>query len=311
MIKAQGKIFTSTYEVERIIIDSDFDGVMCGAMLRIVFPDIEIIQSRASEIQEGQIDHLITKKTLMVDLRYSPLCGYFFDHHESNQPDEDFVGAWVPVESAAQVIYSSFEDIGDFSNFTSLMDDINKFDSGNISIEDFKNPNDLYKLALIINRDDKYFNLWLVELLARMPLAQVCRHPYVKERIDNYFALRESMSKYVKENSQVIENTVFVDLSNYRLKEKLTSYVYTAEFPGSRVIVVTKPPDELGWRKVRLYRNNFFYSDHNLNLLNVALRMNPRTAGGHKGACGFSFKEVLDNQKLARLIQEELASGTK
>lgn len=307
-IKPRGKSFVENHKLDRIIVDSDFDGVMCGALLRKVFPKVEIIQSKASEIQEGKIDHLITNKTLMADLRYSPLCGYFFDHHESNKPDKQFIGEWMPVESAAQVIYSYFQDVADFSDFEPIIHEINKFDSGNISLEDFLNPNDTYKLALIINRDQKYFNLLLIELLSRMSLEKVCQHPYVKEKIDRFIALRGEMSDFVKQNSEKNGDIVFVNLKNYKLKEKMTSYIYTAEHIDTRVIVVEKAREFGGLSKIRLYRNNFYQGKNDINLLEIAKKMNPESAGGHKGACGFSILGELDKVKLAGYIQDALKS---
>lgn len=307
-IEPQGKAFIEKYEVERIIVDSDFDGVICGALLRKVFPKVEIIQSKASEIQEGVIDHLITSKTLMADLRFSPKCGYFFDHHESNRPESGFIGEWKLVDSAAQVIYSYFQDAADFSDFDALMMEINKFDSGNISLEDFLNPNDTYKLALIISRDKKYFNLLLIELLSRMSLHKVCKHPYVKEKIDRYLALRSEMSDYVMKNSEIINDVVFVNLRSYKLQEKMTSYVYTAEHTKSKVIVVEKPHEREGWSKIRLYRNNFHTVNNDINLLEIAKKISPKTAGGHKGACGFNIEGDLDKAKLVGYIQAALKS---
>lgn len=307
-IKPQGKSFLEKYEVERIIVDSDFDGVICGALLRKVFPKVEIIQSKASEIQEGAIDHLITKKTLMADLRYSPSCGYFFDHHESNRPETDFIGEWMPVDSAAQVIYSYFRDVADFSDFDPIIAEINKFDSGNISLEDFLHPNDTYKLALIISRDQKYFNLLLIELLSRVSLEKVCEHPFVKEKIDKYLTLRGEMSEFVRKNSEIINDVVFVNLRNYQLREKMTSYVYTAEHINSKVIVVEKPHEREGWSKIRLYRNNFCAVKNVINLLEIAKKMSPKTAGGHKGACGFNIEGELDKIKLEDFIRHSLKS---
>jgi len=305
-ITAGGKNFISKYHVERIVIDSDFDGVMCGAMLRIVFPKAEILQSKASEIQEGKLDHLLNSKTLLADLRYSPLCGYFFDHHQSNKPETAFIGAWSPEPSAAQVVYSYFKDAGDFSNFDGLLDDINKFDSGSLSLAEFKNPNKTFQLALVINRNEQYFNLWLVELLARFPLEKVCEHPFVSKRIERYFSKREQMEEYVRDNSQVSGEIAVVDLVNYTLDEKMTSYVYTSQFSEAKVLVVIKPHDEKSLVKIRFYKNNFFVNDDDLNLLDIAKKISPDTAGGHKGACGFTLKADFDREELIARLKEDL-----
>lgn len=310
-ITAGGKSFVSKYQVERIVIDSDFDGVMCGAMLRIVFPRAEIFQSKASDIQEGKLDHLLNSKTLLADLRYSPLCGYFFDHHESNLPQTDFIGLWSPQPSAAQVIYSYFRDAGDFKNFASLLDDINKFDSGNLSLEEFNNPNQTFQLALVINRDEQYFNLWLVELLARFSLQEVCKHPFVSTRIKKYFNHIEQMKEYVRNNSQVSGEVAIVDLRSYELDEKMTSYVYTSQFPEVKVVVVIKPHDEKDLVKIRFYKNNFFTHDEDLDLLSIAKKISPDTAGGHKGACGFTLSKMdFDQKGLIKMVKSELRTDS-
>lgn len=309
-IKPQGKRFVKEHQVERIIVDSDFDGVMCGAMLRIVFPSAQILQSKASEIQEGNIDHLITNKTLMADLRYSPLCGYFFDHHESNKPNDGFVGEWSLVDSAAQVVYSYFRDAGDFTNFADLIDDINKFDSGNITLEDFKNPSDLFQLALIINRDERYFNLWLIELLSKFSLIEVCNHPFVIQKFERFNIAREEISVFVRKNTILADGVAIIDTQNFQLKEKMTSYVFTSEFPEAEVVVVVKPHGQEELKKVRLYRNNFFNKEKNLNLLEIAYKISPQTAGGHKGACGFNLPANYGIEELQKVVLKELKKQT-
>ncbi len=308
-IKPRGKIFTSLYEVERIIVDSDFDGVMCGAMLRLVFPRAEIIQSKASEIQEGKITNLITKTTLLADLRYTPACGYFFDHHESNKPTEPFIGEWCLVDSAAHVIYSYFRDVGDFVNFKGLLPEVDKFDSGNITLEDYHNPSDLVRLALIIDREEKYFNLLLIELLARFPLWKVCRHPFISERLSTFEKNKEQISKFVKQNGVVRDKVAFIDTSGFGLKQKMTSYVFTSEFPDAEVVVVTKPHEDKRQKKVRLYKNNFYSKRIDIDLLKVAYKISPDTAGGHKGACGFNISDDYSAKTLHESVIKELKNG--
>ncbi len=305
-ILPQGKIFLSKYQVDRIIIDSDFDGVMCGAMLRIVFPKAEILQSKASDIQEGLVNDQINKNTLLVDLRYSPLCGYFFDHHISNKPEGDFIGCWSPELSAAQVVYSYFKDAGDFRNFENLIDEINKFDSGNLTLEEFENPSKLFQLALVINREEVYFNLYLVELLAKFPLDKVYDHPFVTKRINRYLSAKEKMKQYVRDNSLVMENVALVDLREYPGKEKMTSYIFISQFPEASTAIVVKPHEDKNFVKVRLYKNNFFDKSEDFDLLKIAKSISPDTAGGHKGACGFTLKSDFDKTWLINEVKKFL-----
>lgn len=304
---SEGKNFISQYSVTRIIIDSDFDGVMCGAILRLVFPQAEILQSHASEIQEGKIDHLLNKETLIADLRYSPKAGFYFDHHESNRPNPGtrFIGSWKPFGSATHVVYDYFKDTVDLSGFTEYIQIIDKFDSGQLSLEEFKYPTPLIQLALVISRHEKFFNLYLVEMFARFGIERTCNHPFVKERLDNYLKIRTELESYIRDNTED-GDIVLVDISGYKREEKITSYLYTSQFPKARMLVVIKPHEKDNYRKIRFYRNNFYDKDSELDLLRIALKISPKTAGGHKGACGFSLKADFDRGELIEQIRREL-----
>lgn len=291
--------------VKKIIIDSDMDGVMCGAILRNVFPDAQIFQSKATEIQEGRIDHLIDKSTLMADLRYSPLAGFYFDHHESNKPTTEFVGSWKPYDSAAHVIYEYFKDYADLSKFEKLLPDMDLFDAGKLTIEDFRNPSKLVQLALVVNRDDKDFNLKLVEDLAKKDFEEVFQQENIQARIKKYQEVKSSLLEYCVNHSEVDSEIVYVDLRQFKSDEKMASFVFTSYFEDADMIVVLKKHRKEGFVKVRFYRNNFFKTDSDLDLLKIAMIISPETGGGHKGACGFNISEDrIDEMK--RIVREEL-----
>jgi len=304
---SEGKNFISKYSVTRIVVDSDFDGVMCGAILRLVFPRAEILQSHASEVQEGKIDHLLNKKTLIADLRYSPKVGFYFDHHESNRPSTGtrFIGSWKPFGSATHVVYDYFKDAVDLSGFTEYIQIIDKFDSGQLSLEEFQYPTPLVQLALVISRHEKFFNLYLVEMIARFGIEKTCNHPFVKEKLDNYLKIRTELESYIRNNTKD-DDIVLVDISGYKREEKITSYLYTSQFPKARMLVVIKPHEKDNYRKIRFYRNNFYEKNSELDLLRIALKISPKTAGGHKGACGFSLKADFDRRELVEQIKQEL-----
>lgn len=307
-IRPNGKDFVSKHLVERIVIDSDFDGVVCGAMLRVIFPKAEILQSKASDIQQGKFDHLLNSKTLLADLRYSPLCGYFFDHHESNLPSEKFIGYWSPEPSAAQVIFSYFRDIKGIDRFIELIDDVNKIDSGNISLDEFINPNKIVQLSLLINRADKFFNLWLVEILTKFSIDKIYEHPFIQERIRDYVSKMKLTTEYIISNSYSKDDVTVVDIANYSITKKIHGFVYTSIFLDSKVVVVMgKPIQDEGTIPIKFYKNNFYKGKVKVDLLNVAQKLNPKTAGGHPSACGVIVeKGKLDRKNILGLVKSEL-----
>ena len=71
----------------RIIADSDLDGLCAAAILKSYNPDAEVVFSHAALIRSGRIDDVINHTTAMVDLPFHPNCGWYLDHHQTNKPN--------------------------------------------------------------------------------------------------------------------------------------------------------------------------------------------------------------------------------
>ena len=99
----------------RIIADSDLDGLCAAAILKSYNPDAEVVFSHAALIRSGRIDDVINHTTAMVDLPFHPNCGWYLDHHQTNKPnleEEDKftkrggVCNWEATPSAARLAYN-------------------------------------------------------------------------------------------------------------------------------------------------------------------------------------------------------------
>ena len=110
---------------DRIIADSDLDGLCAAAVLKSYNPDAEVIFSHAALVRSGKIDDLITKSTAMVDLPFHPNCGWYLDHHQTNRPtneeEKDFIASggicnWEASPSAARVAYDLLSQSIDLSH---------------------------------------------------------------------------------------------------------------------------------------------------------------------------------------------------
>ena len=58
-------------QFDKIVADSDFDGLCGAAILKKFNPDAEVIFSHAALIRSGSFDSLIDSKTAIVDLPWS------------------------------------------------------------------------------------------------------------------------------------------------------------------------------------------------------------------------------------------------
>jgi hypothetical protein len=57
-------------KISKALVDSDFDGVVCGALLSIVFPGLSIRLTEASALQSGRDKDFVDENTVVADLSY-------------------------------------------------------------------------------------------------------------------------------------------------------------------------------------------------------------------------------------------------
>ena len=76
-------------EFDRIIADSDLDGLCAAAVLKAANPLAEVHFAHAALVRSGALDEIIDRSTAMVDLPFHPDCGWYLDHHQTNRTNEE------------------------------------------------------------------------------------------------------------------------------------------------------------------------------------------------------------------------------
>jgi hypothetical protein len=274
----------------KAIVDSDLDGVFCAVLLKHIYPKIQIIQADASLIIAGKYNHLVDAETIICDLPYVQGVGLYFDHHVSNKPKFDFAGSWADKDSAAEVVYDYYRDKSTFNNFHEHLEYMNKFDSGNINLDEFNNPNNLLILGFIIDRVDYAFNYLIIELLFHYGIDYVMSQELVVKKVNDYKISTKYIQEYASSNAQILDEVVIVDMFDYPRTDKISGYSLSACFPESKLVMAFKKNHlNKEYLKVRLYKGAFA-KDNKYNALTIAKQLNPN-AGGHNNACGFSTKD--------------------
>src|SRR3990172_2595576 len=94
----------------KILTRGDMDGLMSAVLLTFVHPVKEIRFAHPKDVQDGKVP--CTKEDIIVNLPFVPGCGLWFDHHVSETPKLDgigaFKGAFEMAPSAARVIYNHY-----------------------------------------------------------------------------------------------------------------------------------------------------------------------------------------------------------
>jgi nanoRNase/pAp phosphatase (c-di-AMP/oligoRNAs hydrolase) len=218
---------TYTTEKCRLVTRSDFDGLVCAALLEELGILDEIKFVHPKDMQDGLVE--ITDRDITTNLPYVPGARLAFDHHESEtlrlgEAAENHI--IVPgALSAARVVYDYFGGAERFTQVTEpLMEAVDKADSALFSLDEIKTPTGWILLSFLMDprtglgrfRDFRISNYQLMMLLIdacrECSLEEVLEMPDVVERVTLYKEHAVAARAQLLSRSTVHGNLVVLDL---------------------------------------------------------------------------------------------------
>ena len=218
---------TRTTEKCRLVTRSDFDGLVCAALLKELGILEEIKFVHPKDMQDGLVE--ITDRDITTNLPYVPGARLAFDHHQSEtlrlgQAAENHI--IVPgALSAARVVYDYFGGAERFNLVSeSLMDAVDKADSALFSLDEIRIPSGWILLSFLMDprtglgrfRDFRISNyqlmMELVDACLELSVEQVLELPDVVERVTLYREHAVAAQAQLLERSTVHGNLVVLDL---------------------------------------------------------------------------------------------------
>ncbi len=210
----------------RLITRSDFDGLVCGVLLK----EAGIIDSfkfaHPKDLQDGLVE--VGPDDCIANVPFVEGCGLWFDHHSSELERKAFKGKYVgesrPAPSAARIIYDYYGGKERFPKFDDLMIAVDKVDSANLTEDEILNPPDWILLGYIMDprtglgrfRNFTISNYQLMEKLIdwcrEMTIEEIMALPDVVERIDLYREQTELFIEMVKKHTKVVDEVIISDL---------------------------------------------------------------------------------------------------
>ena len=292
---------------DRIVADSDFDGLCGAAILKKYNQNAEVIFSHAALIRNGNMDSLIDSKTVIVDLPFHENCGWYLDHHQTNKPSQkqllEFrkkggVTDWQATPSAAGLAYKIVKPYCNLSNFLDLMPFVDALDSGGISIETFREDGELMRFSRTLSKANADYMLWLVDRMSTgSTIEEILQLPEVIVRLTEQKEYRRVLEQAVLENTIIIDRLAVCDLSETGFFTN--GYLVTATFGDSvdaccilhgysdgEINDPNRPP-----LSASFYANSFIENGQNrYDLSRLATRFD-ESGGGHMNACGCRIQE--------------------
>ena len=303
----------------RLVTRSDFDGLICGVLLKEagVIDQFKFVHPK--DVQDGKVE--VTADDVLANVPYAKGCGMWFDHHLSESErkafPEDFKGKSEPARSCARVIYDFYGGEKKFPNFAEMLKAVDKSDSGDLTVEEIAEPKGWILLAFIMDprtglgrySDYRISNLQLMQDLMEycrtMNIVEILNLPDVKERIQRYHESEWLYKEMIKKYSTVQGNVLVTDLRKVEEIPTGNRFVEYGMFPNINISI------RMMWGMKKL--NVVFAVGHSIinrtSRTNVGSLMLKYNGGGHAkvGTCQVAIDKA--DQVLKELVEQMKKDG--
>lgn len=235
----------------RLVTRSDFDGLVCAALLKHLNLIDDILFVHPKDMQDGKV--AITSHDITTNLPYVSGCHLAFDHHLSetlrNQPASNhLIDADAP--SAARVVWKHYGGHDAFPrDWDEMMEAVDKADAAQFSREDILDPQGWELLSFIMDartglgrfRDFRISNyqlmMQLIDFCQTHGINEILQLPDVEERVALYLDHQREAQAQIQRCATVYHNLVVLDLRNEETIYAVNRFVIYALYPQCNISI--------------------------------------------------------------------------
>ncbi len=236
----------------RLVTRSDFDGLVCAALMKELGVLDDILFVHPKDVQDGKVE--LTAKDITTNLPYRPEVGLSFDHHSSEDvrvtDDADNRVAISSADSAARVVYDYFGGAQRFPRVSAdLMEAVDKADAAKFNESEILDPQGWILLSFLMDprtglgrfRDFRVSNyelmMQLIDLCVERSIDEILAHPDVAERVTLYREHAEAATEQLRRCSAVHGRVVVLDLRDEEVIHPTNRFMVYALHPECAVSV--------------------------------------------------------------------------
>jgi len=241
--------FDQTY---RLVTRSDFDGLVCAALLKELGILEEILFVHPKDVQDGKVE--LTADDITTNLPYRPEVALAFDHHSSEQHRvrngaENRVMV-ADADSAARVVYDYFGGAARFPRVSAaMMEAVDRADAARLSMQDIIDPQGWIFLSFLMDprtglgrfRDFRISNyqlmLQLIDRCVELPIEEILASPDVSERVALYREHADAAVEQIRRCSTLQGDVLVLDLRDEDVIHPTNRFLLYAAYPQCRVSI--------------------------------------------------------------------------
>jgi nanoRNase/pAp phosphatase (c-di-AMP/oligoRNAs hydrolase) len=309
-----------TVEKCRLVTRSDFDGLVCAALLKELEILDEVTFVHPKDMQDGLIQ--LTDRDITTNLPYVPGVRLAFDHHQSETLRLSETAAnhiIIPgALSAARVVYDYFGGAARFKQVTEpLMKAVDKADSALFSLEEIRTPTGWILLSFLMDprtglgrfRDFRISNyelmMELIDACLEYGIEEILAMPDVAERVGLYQEHAGRAQRQLLACSTVHDKLVVVDLRDQDVIHPTNRFMVYALHPGCNMSI------HVLWGLKQ--QNTVFAIGKSIidrsSTTDVGALMLAYGGGGHEAAGTCQIANAESDRVLAELVKRLNADG--
>jgi nanoRNase/pAp phosphatase (c-di-AMP/oligoRNAs hydrolase) len=239
-------------EKYRLVTRSDFDGLVCAALLKELDMLDDILFVHPKDMQDGKVE--ITNRDITTNLPYVETAHLSFDHHsseaervENGKPNHVIV---TGADSAARVVYDYFGGAERFPHVSEeMMAAVDRADAAQFSADEILAPHGWILLSFLMDprtglgrfREFRISNyqlmMQLIDDCMRLSIEEILETPDVKERVDLYRAHENLAVEQIQRCAEVHDNLVVLDLREEEVIHPTNRFMVYAIFGSQNISI--------------------------------------------------------------------------
>jgi nanoRNase/pAp phosphatase (c-di-AMP/oligoRNAs hydrolase) len=235
----------------RLVTRSDFDGLVCAALLQELDLLDDILFVHPKDVQDGKVE--LTPADITTNLPWRPEVHLSFDHHSSELqrvPDAPNRVMSADAASAARVVYEHFGGAERFPRVSAeLMEAVDKADSADFALDEILEPRGWILLSFLMDprtglgrfRDFRISNyqlmMQLVDACTELSVEDILDTPDVAERVELYRAHHADALAQIRRCARVRGNVVVLDLRDEEVIHPTNRFMLYALFPQCTISI--------------------------------------------------------------------------
>lgn len=235
----------------RLVTRSDFDGLVCAALLKEMDLIDDILFVHPKDMQDGKVD--ITANDITTNLPYVAEAYLAFDHHLSEtlrneQAKNHIIDPEAP--SAARVVFDYYGGAEKFPNISDdLMIAVDKGDAAQFNKQEILDPRGWDLMNFLMDartglgrfREFRISNyqlmMELIDKCREMPIDDILKLPDVQERVELYMEHQPKANEQITRCASVHGNLVVLNLQDEETIWATNRFIIYALFPQCNISI--------------------------------------------------------------------------